>query len=197
VSANPYDAYYDAQRARGEHYQDYVADAMLRYLHFPIVCYSSRRYQESVGEGPTGVEIKLDDYYARSRRLWIEIAEKARPRTGDYVPSGIYRADNTWLYIIGDYTTIFVFAKSILQGLHRSGQYPIRENSYKTSQAFYLSDEVARRLAAAILTPKGTEKIVSAVRDLQELARHLREIARRPHDPRQATLFDWNKGPSA
>ncbi len=144
-----------------------VPDLMLQVLRFPVTTYSSRHYQTTVGEGPAGVAIKHDEMYEQTGNLWIEVAEKARPRAGDYAPSGVFRDDNSWLYIIGNYDIVFVFAKVALQGLARSQRFRILENKTRTSQGFLLSDDVARRLAVRVLLSKAENKIAIAVGDLR------------------------------
>lgn len=182
-----YEAYRQNKIESGLLYQDFVVDLMLQVLRFPVTIYSSRLYQTTVGEGPAGVEIKHDEKFARTRNLWIEVAEKARPRQGDHVPSGICRDDNSWLYIIGNYDLVFVFTKVLLQAFAATGRYPIRDNLTGTSKGFLLPEAVARRSAARVLAPNAEHKIVSAVGDLQELGRQLHRAALA--NPAQRSLF--------
>lgn len=182
-----YEAYYKTKLESGLLYQDFVVDLCFQTIGLVIVQYSSRVYQTQIGESRTGVEIKHDEQFARTRNLWIEVAEKARPRQGDYVPSGIERHDNTWLYIIGDYNTVFVFPKRYLLALKASGRYPIIENRTKTSVGFLLSEERANSIAAYILTPHAEGKVATAVKDLQELGRRLHALAKL--NPAQLSLF--------
>lgn len=184
---NDYNEYRKNKIESGLLYQDFIVDLFLQVLRFPITVYSSRLYQQTVGEGPVGVEIKHDERYGRSGNLWIEIAEKARPREGDYVPSGVFRADNSWLYIIGNYDVVFVFSKLLLQGLARSERYSIIENNTHTSRGFLLPDAAARRCAVVVLAPRAEQKIVQAVRDLHELGRYLHQVALA--NPAQRSLF--------
>jgi len=97
-----YDQYRQAQIADGELYQDFIVDVLFEHLGLAVVQYTSKAYQYAVGESRTGVEIKHDKRYADTGNLYIETAEKAMPRPGPYVPSGIWRTDNAWLYVIGD-----------------------------------------------------------------------------------------------
>lgn len=180
-----YDDYRQNKIESGLLFQDFIIDLMLQVLKFPVTTYSSRLYQSTVGEGPAGVEIKHDEQYARTGNLWIEVAEKARPRTGDYAPSGIFRGDNTWLYIIGNYDIVFVFAKTLLQAF--ALRYEIYENRTKTSKGFLLPDTVARGSAVRVLAPKAEQKILIAVGDLHELGRHLHQVALA--NPAQRSLF--------
>jgi hypothetical protein len=171
-----YDEYRKNKIESGLIYQDFIVDLMLQVLRFPVTTYSSRFYQATVGEGPAGVEIKHDEQFARTGNLWIEVAEKASPRPGDYVPSGIWRDDNSWLYIIGNYDLVFVFSKLLLQGFAATGRYPILENRFGTSRGFLLPGYVAHCSAVRVIAPKAEQKIISAVGDLHELGRHLHRV---------------------
>jgi hypothetical protein len=183
-----YDAYRHNKIETGLVYQDFICDLLLRTLGLPVVQYASKFYQQQVGESRTGVEIKHDERYARSGNLWIEVAEKAVPRPGPYAPSGIYRSDNTWLYVIGNYDVVFLFGKTTLQNLVASKRFPLLENGLKTSEGFLLPDAWARRCALAILTPAAEQKVTSAIRDLHQLGRALQRIVM--GEPVERTLFD-------
>lgn len=187
MNVTAYSKYYKVQLEEALLYQDFVVDAALSLLSYPIMQYSSRAYQQAVGESKSGVEIKHDKLFKKTGNLWIEISEKSRPREGDYFPSGIERDDNTWLYFIGDYDTIFVFPKSLLRGLANSGRYEMRENNTRTSTGFLLPGEDARRYAAAILEPNAETKVKKLVTDLNELGRELHQLVK--GNPGQATLF--------
>ena len=182
-----YDAYRANKIESGLLYQDFICDLLLQTIGLPVIQYASRVYQAQIGESRTGVEIKHDEKYAQTGNLWIEVAEKARPRPGDYAQSGIQRNDNTWLYVIGNYDVVFLFAKRILCALAQSGKYPLRENGTKTSQGYLLPDAHAQRFAACVLKPKAEVRIVKAVTDLHELGRALHRAVLT--SPGQGSLF--------
>ena len=73
--------------------------------------------------------------------IYIEVKEKAHPDNANYVDSGIFRNDNTWLYLIGNYTTVYIFGKSLLKLMYKSGKY--KEVQISTSIGFLLPVEVA------------------------------------------------------
>ena len=185
---NVYDLYRQNKIESGLIFQDFVVDTVQQILGISIVQYASRFYQIQVGESRQGFEIKHDEKYATTGRLWIEIAEKARPRAGDYVPSGIDRDDNTWIYIIGDYDTLFLFAKKTLKALRNTGRYPIRENNTRTSRGFLLADRLARAFAEKVLTPNAAVKVTEGVRHHEALGRLLHWEAMR--NPAQASFID-------
>lgn len=99
-------------------FQDFIMERM-HVIGTILQPYTSVRGQLK-GENLLGLEIKNDRRYAETGNLCIEVAEKARPRDGDYVKSGIFRSDNTWLYGIGNQQTFFIFAKSTLRNTHAS-----------------------------------------------------------------------------
>jgi hypothetical protein len=182
-----YEKYRTAKIESGKVYQDFVVDACWNLLGLAIVQYSSALYQQNIGESKTGAEIKCDEQFARTGNLWIEIEEKARPRPGAYVPSGIYRSDNTWLYIIGDYDHVFIFQKTLLQLLHRSDRWRVFANGTATSRGFLLSATDATKWAAAILHPLAAERITTVIGDMSRLGRELHEATKR--DLNQLDLF--------
>jgi len=182
-----YEKYRTAKIESGKVYQDFVVDACWNLLGLAIVQYSSVVYQRHVGESKTGAEIKHDETFARSGNLWIEIEEKARPRPGPYASAGIYRNDNTWLYIIGNYDHVFIFQKTLLQILHRSGKCRVIENNTQTSRGFLLTEADAIKWAAAVLHPRASERISKVIGDMSKLGRELHEATKRNLD--QLDLF--------
>jgi hypothetical protein len=98
----------------GLSYQDFVMERLYD-AGIPLISYSSKKYQTLIGENKAGIEIKFDRKFRDTGNFYIEIAEKSNPKNKEYVPSGIFRNDNTWLYIIGDYETIFIFSKEQLK----------------------------------------------------------------------------------
>ena len=139
--------------ASGTVYQDFIVDLMFKRRALVIMQFASREYQFERGESLSGVEIKNDEKFHQTGNLWIEVGEKAAPRDGDYAPAGILREDNSWLYIIGDYQTVFVFGKRNLVLLYESKRYQIRENDRKTSQGFLLPRVDANRWALFVEHP--------------------------------------------
>lgn len=182
-----YQQYYAVKLEGAKLFQDFVVDAAWSLLGLAIVQYSSKAYQQCVGESRTGVEIKFDEKFSATGNLWIEIAEKAYPRGGNYVESGIYRNDNTWLYCIGNYDTIFFFSKTLLRGLYESGKWSRLENSTKTSLGFLLRSAEAERYAATILRPNAAEKVARVIGDIAALGRELHIAAK--GDRSQLDLF--------
>lgn len=121
---------------KGLQYQDFVTDVLISELGISLSTYNSKKYQYTKGENKQGFEIKFDDKYKTTGNIYIEIAEKSNANNKEYVKSGIYRNDNTWLYLIGDYKNIFVFSKKHLQLMHEMNKY--RKVQTATSKGFLI-----------------------------------------------------------
>ena len=145
-----YSNYYKEKFLEGSQYQDFISQKFTE-MGMPLVMYVSKRFQYDVGENTAGVEIKFDGKYHKTGNLYIETAEKSHPDNPDFIPSGIYRSDNAWLYVQGDYKTIFIFGKKhlieISDKCHRV--------SNPTSQGFILSRTLARDLALKVIYEPG------------------------------------------
>jgi len=141
--------YYKEKLEQGLEYQDFVVRILIQEIGLPLSMYNSRKYQWKYGENKQGIEIKFDDKYKKTGNLYIEVAEKSNGNNLEYIPSGILRNDNTWLYLIGNYSIIYIFAKRILIGLYHSGKY--RKVEIPTSQGYLLSKEDAKKYVAKIL----------------------------------------------
>ena len=102
----------DEKLAKAEIYQDVV---MVELYKRGIVlnAFTSYHFQVKSGENMMGVEIKRDNLWRKSGNFYIETAEKHNVN-GNFVPSGIMRQDNTWLYVIGDERTFYVLPKKAL-----------------------------------------------------------------------------------
>jgi hypothetical protein len=141
--------YYQNMLTKGLEYQDFVSDILFKELGIPVVSYQSKKYQYNKGENLQGFEIKFDDKMNDTNNIYIEVAEKSKAENINYISSGIYRNDNTWLYIIGNYKIIYIFSKNILKMLHESNRY--RYIQTKTSQGFLIPDDEAVKFASKII----------------------------------------------
>lgn len=154
LQASPPDPFYpDAKHAdswqRGVEFQDFVC-ARLARDNIILQNLQSRHWQYRIGENLQGFEIKLDSRCTETGQLSIEVAEKSRAANALWIPSGIMRDDNSWLYIQGNYEVLFVFAKKTLRAWHKQKQPELHE-SFGTVQKFYLALKDADRCAARTL----------------------------------------------
>jgi hypothetical protein len=157
MSIQPYREYYAERLGKGLEFQDFVT-SLLFESGIAVVQYASRRYQFERGENSGGIEIKFDEKFAMTRNLYIECAEKSHPGNLQYIRSGIYRQDLSWLYAIGDYRAIYLFVTQHLRWLHQRQRFEERQTP--TSRGFLLPESVARKYAARILRPAANDKEV-------------------------------------
>jgi hypothetical protein len=130
--------YYKENLEIGLEYQDFVCNILLREFGIPVISFSSRKYQLT-GENKQGIEIKCQAKFKKYDNLYIEICEKSNEANERYIPSGIYRADNTWLFCTGDYETIYIFSVKHLRMLHDKKIYrEVEPRAVKTSKGFLL-----------------------------------------------------------
>ena len=114
---------YKEMLQKGLEYQDFVTDVLINELGIALSSYGSTKYQYTKGENKQGFEIKFDDKYKDTGNIYIEIAEKSNAVNLNFVNSGIFRNDNTWLYLIGNYNEIFIFSKNHLKLMYESKKY--------------------------------------------------------------------------
>jgi len=104
---------YEPRLEAGIQFQDFVC-VELHKLGIILQNMSSKKYQRKK-ENLLGLEIKFDRRFRETGNLYIETHEKSDPSNPEYVKSGIYRDDETWLFGIGDEQTFFIFAKTLLR----------------------------------------------------------------------------------
>lgn len=127
--------YYKQMLEKGQHYQDFVVEQLYK-IGLPIISYSSKEFQSLIGENKAGIEIKLDQNFRKTNNFYIEYEEKSNENNLNFIKSGILRNDNTWLYLIGDYETIYIFSKKQLILLLNSDT--LKKVETKTSKGILL-----------------------------------------------------------
>jgi len=108
--------YYAEKLEQGLIFQDVVTKELYQ-RGIVLVGYASRCFQNSEGENMLGAEIKRDGNFRKTGNLYIETAEKSHPNNPRYIPSGIMRNDNSWLFVIGDELTVYIFSTKYLRML--------------------------------------------------------------------------------
>lgn len=106
--------YYAEKLQQGLEFQDLVTTALYQ-RGIVVIGYASRRNQVLHGENMLGAEIKRDGNFRATGNLYLEVEEKAHPDNVNYVPAGIMRKDNSWLFVIGDERTIYIFSTKYLR----------------------------------------------------------------------------------
>ena len=141
---NNYNDYYKNKLEEAKEYQDIVTEELYKHG-IVLIGYSSKKYQYKRGENILGAEIKYQAQYKDYKTLAIETEEKSHPNNPNYVSSGIYRNDNSWLFVTGDRKTLYIFSTKFLRMLDSSGKYKRYENKTKTSKGFILPVEDAEK----------------------------------------------------
>ena len=141
---------YKLMLEKGLQFQDFITDILIKELGISLSTYSSQKYQNLKGENKQGFEIKFDDKYKDTGNVYIEVAEKSNPLNENFISSGIYRNDNTWLYLIGDYKEIFIFSKKHLKLMYESKKY--KEIIISTSKGMLIKKEDAEKYCIKKIT---------------------------------------------
>jgi len=108
---------YQYNFVKGMEFQDYASNK-LREIGLFFTSYASRKYQITYGENSAGIEIKFDDRMKETGNVYFETDEKSNVNNVEFVASGIFRNDNTWLYAIGDYDVIYICGKVHLRQVY-------------------------------------------------------------------------------
>ncbi|MBA7557570.1 hypothetical protein ES705_50331 [subsurface metagenome] len=142
---------YDENLKLGKKYEDFIKCILKEKFNYNLHPYKTKEGQYEFGENKEGIEIKYDNIMKRTGNIYIEIAEKTNKNNLNFIPSGIYRNDNSIWYLIGDYQTIYIFKiKDLRQAYEDEYYYMLKENP--TSKGFLLSKIQARILANKLYT---------------------------------------------
>lgn len=136
---------YEANLAQAKEFELFASDALAHGLYILPVVYQSKHFQTTYGESLSRIEFKLDNKFRGSGNLFIETAE-TYDREVVKKPAGIYHAAAPWLFVIGDFSTFWVFATRCLQRQCEFGSY--RHVKTDTSDGFLLPTENADAIAA-------------------------------------------------
>jgi len=151
MNAEEYRKYRKKCTEKAIEYQDFICE-QLHQRGIVLQNMQSKKYQQKT-ENLLGLEIKLDDRMEETGRVYIETAEKAEPRPGEYAEAGINRKDNCWLFGIGNYKVFFIFDKKMLKRLKKNNPiwlyYPVKDK--ETSQGFCIPLDKARKIAAQVI----------------------------------------------
>ena len=132
--------YYEDRLAEGQKFEEYIKKVF--FERFAInLDFTGKDNQNLIGETLQGIEVKFDNRFKETRNIYIEVAEKTNPANDEYIKSGIYREDNTWLYVIGDYDTLYMFSKKHLKLLKDKCQSVITPTSMGFLVPQFMSDE--------------------------------------------------------
>ena len=108
-----------ANKKESEAFEEFVFQKLQPYG-YNITLITTTIGQLTIGESVEGVEIKYDKKSIKSPNIYIEIAEKSNPSNRYYIPSGIYRNDNTNTYVIGNWNEVWIFDKNYLKEITKN-----------------------------------------------------------------------------
>ncbi len=139
---------------KGMEYQRWVKATYPRvYSGRELNYYDTRDDQYRKGETKEGVEVKFDDlifFYCKTGRLYIETWERGEGEIYEgrpYVESGIWRQDNTTVWLQGDYDIWFLFSKAKLVWLEKlDPPFLFRPKPTPTSKGFCIPIKNAKIL---------------------------------------------------
>jgi len=104
---------------KGKRYEAWVKIKYPQIYKGRKLTFNETEKKQLVGETLEGVEVKFDDKMKTTGRIYIEQSEKRLLENKKYVESGIFRNDNTKIWLIGDYSLWFLFSKKYLVWLDR------------------------------------------------------------------------------
>ncbi len=145
--------YYNDKYSSAVEFERFVYD-VLKEMGLVVIKHHKTKELQLKGENSIGWEIKHDELMIKTGNVYIEIAEKSDPRNAVYVKSGIYRDDNTWMWIIGDYEEFFIIQKNLLIMLVKTGKYRKVENERKSSIGYLVPKEVIEKYAGKVVYPE-------------------------------------------
>lgn len=140
---------YNTLLEMGQVFEDLAVWALQEHRGLVTVPYRSKLFQFNEGESTGGVEFKFDAKSMQTPNLYIEKQEKRHAAQTEWYDSGIWREDNTWLFVIGNLKKIWVFSKNMLKGL--DGSEKVRPVETATSKGYLLPQEEADKYAATVI----------------------------------------------
>ncbi len=130
---------YEKNKKSAEIFEDFCSCVMMKRLGIPLVNFKSEMLQYRGFENYQGIEIKYQPRFKNqeNRGLYIEVGEKRHKKNKNYVPSGIMRNDKAWLFLMGNYETLYLLSKKVLRAVYEE-TYKEKTKNYSTSQGFRL-----------------------------------------------------------
>lgn len=150
--------------AVSEAYERFIYEQLENILGWTVRHHHGREAQKK-GENSCGIEIKHDCRMAETGNVFIEIIE-CTERNPQWRDSGIYRQDNTWLYLVGDRSQAFIFGKKALQREHKSGRWENKNSHVNSSKGFIIPVTSCIELAEKYLVFPKTETAEDLLKEL-------------------------------
>jgi len=144
-----YEVYRGKMLEQGRTFADYVT-RWLYHRGLILLNFASQAFQYQVGENIVGAEIKRATKFRTLQTLYIETDEKSHPDRPNFSRSGIYRCDNSWLFITGDERDLWILStrwlREMEQARHKNSQsYRFTRAQTPTSKGFRLPLALAEK----------------------------------------------------
>jgi hypothetical protein len=136
-----YRRYYEQQRNAGAQYETFVAEQLRRFWGKEVKEHRTMQDQLRYGDlrvDGVDVEVKFDDQFAKTTRLYIEIDERTQRGVARLIPSGIYATSSAKFYLIGDGREAYLFDRQELREWQRRNRPPIVTTEYRSGHGFLL-----------------------------------------------------------
>lgn len=152
------DKYYSDRLEESNLFQDHWAKQFLLQRGITLQFFCSKQNQLH-GECIQGYELKFDQKFRQTKRLYFECYERKRDAI-NWVKSGILKDDNSKYIVIGDYKNVFIFSKHQLADEYRKAYWNSIETP--TSKGFvmdiYDGNEIHERFKHLVLDRIKTNK---------------------------------------
>ena len=102
---------------KGLEFEEKIYEWLLREKN--ISCKKNPLQKQPLGENAQGIEIKNDQRFNETGNLFISTNKIYGNKT---IGWGIYKDDNSWLYIIGDENTFWIFTCRQLQNFQKENK---------------------------------------------------------------------------
>jgi len=130
---------YKERLLQGKEYENFVRKVLKEKMNLSVDVYKNIQDQYNIGESEQGFEIKYDKRYKETNNIYIEVAEKTNKNNLNFIDSGIYRNDNSWILLIGNFDVIYFFGINTLRLLYETDRF--KKVNTETSKAFLLYPE--------------------------------------------------------
>jgi len=130
---------YKERLLQGKEYENFVRKVLKEKINLSVDVYKNIQDQYNIGESEQGFEIKYDKRYKETNNIYIEVAEKTNKNNLNFIDSGIYRNDNSWILLIGNFDVIYFFGINTLRLLYETDRF--KKVNTETSKAFLLYPE--------------------------------------------------------
>ena len=135
---------------RAHQFESFVYDWFISNYGISITHYHTQKEQFEKGENRQGFEIKNDQSFEKTGNLFISVLRK--DNFGNQYPSGVFKKDNRWLYIIGNKTEFYTFTCRQLQNYYNHFK-PQLYRGFKTDRGrveygYLLNRKTAEKMCA-------------------------------------------------